>query len=215
MSRQSPERAGPVSEIITRRLSLYLRGLQKLEAAGVKTISSQTFGERFGFSSAQIRKDLTLFGEFGIRGVGYDVENLKEHVMALLGIDRENLVILFGAGNLGQALAGYEGFNSGGFRIAALFDIDPEKIGTRLRNGIPILDRAAVPDFVRTTPVDIAVLAVPPEAAQKTAELAVSTGIRAILNFVPVQLQVPESVFVRNVELKISLETLSFYLKNS
>ena len=215
MTRRSPAGAEPVSELIARRLSLYLRSLQKLEAAGVETISSQALAERFGFNSAQIRKDLTLFGEFGVRGVGYSVGSLRQHLAALLGIDRENLVILFGAGNLGQALGGYEGFNSGGFRIAALFDVDPKKIGTKLKNGIPILDTEAVPAFLETTRVDIAALAVPPEAAQRMADLAIANGVRAILNFAPLLLQVPEHVFVRDVELKISLETLSFYLKGS
>jgi redox-sensing transcriptional repressor len=207
--------AGEVSEVTARRLSLYLRGLQQLESDGVRTISSHDFARRFHLKSAQIRKDLAMFGGFGIRGVGYDVANLKSRLVALLGIDAEKTVILCGAGHLGQALAGYGGFNSAGFRVVALFDSDPAKIGMTLKAGLPVIDSARLPEFLGRQRVDIGVVAVPAEAAQKTTDVLVSGGVRAILNFAPVPLKAPGQVFVKNVDLKIQLETLSFYLRNS
>jgi redox-sensing transcriptional repressor len=207
--------AGEVSEVTARRLSLYLRGLQQLETDGVRTISSHDFARRFHLNSAQIRKDLAMFGDFGIRGVGYDVGNLKARLAALLGIDTEKIVILCGAGHLGQALAGYGGFNSAGFRVVALFDADPAKVGTTLKAGLPVFDSAALPEFLRAQRIDIGVVAVPADAAQKTTDVLVSGGVRAILNFAPVPLKAPPQVFVKNVDLKIQLETLSFYLRNS
>lgn len=204
-----------VSEVTARRLSVYLRGLQQLEADGVRTISSHDFARRFHLNSAQIRKDLATFGEFGIRGVGYDVATLRRHIVALLGIDSEKRVILCGAGHLGQALAGYGGFNSAGFRVVALFDVDPAKIGRTIHGNLPILDGAGLPAFLAGNKVDIAVVAVPPDAAQATTDALVAGGVRAILNFAPLRLKAPESVFVKNVDLKIHLETLSFYLRNA
>jgi redox-sensing transcriptional repressor len=216
MSRRAPAgSADAVSEVTARRLSVYLRGLQQLEGDGVRTISSHDFARRFHLNSAQIRKDLAMFGEFGIRGVGYDVANLRRHIEALLGIDAEKRVILCGAGHLGQALAGYGGFNSGGFRVVALFDVDPAKIGTAVHGTLPVLDAGALPEFLARESIDIAVVAVPPESAQKTTDALVAGGVHAVLNFAPVRLKAPESVFVKNVDLKIQLETLSFYLRNS
>jgi redox-sensing transcriptional repressor len=215
MSRRAPAGTEIVSEVTARRLSIYLRGLQALETDGVRTVSSHDFAKRFHLSSAQIRKDLAMFGEFGIRGVGYDVTTLKNHLVQLLGIDAEKNVILCGAGHLGQALAAYGGFNSGGFKIVALFDVDPAKIGTKLKTGVPILAAAAIAEFVRRHRVDIGVIAVPAEAAQATFEALLAAKVRAILNFAPVQLKAPQNVFLKNVDLKINLETLSFYLRNS
>lgn len=215
MSRRPPAGSDSVSEVTARRLSLYLRGLQTLEADGVRTVSSHDFAKRFHLNSAQIRKDLAMFGEFGIRGVGYDVATLKSHLIQLLGIDSEKTVILCGAGHLGLALAAYGGFNSGGFKIVALFDVDPQKIGTKLKTGIPVLAADAIPDFAARHRVDIGVIAVPAEAAPATIDALVAAKIRAILNFAPVQLKAPENVFLKNVDLKINLETLSFYLRNS
>jgi redox-sensing transcriptional repressor len=215
MSRRAPDGTEIVSEVTARRLSIYLRGLQALESDGVRTISSHDFASRFHLNSAQIRKDLAMFGEFGIRGVGYDVTTLKNHLIQLLGIDSDKNVVLCGAGHLGQALAAYGGFNSGGFKIVALFDIDPAKVGTRLKTGVPILGADAISDFASRQRVDIGVIAVPAEAAQATTEALVAAKVRAILNFAPVQLKAPENVFLKNVDLKINLETLSFYLRNS
>lgn len=215
MSRRPPAGNDAVSEVTARRLSLYLRGLQQLEADGVRTVSSHDFARRFHLNSAQIRKDLAMFGDFGIRGVGYDVAHLKERLAGLLGIDAEKSVVLCGAGHLGQALAAYGGFNSAGFRVVALFDVDRAKIGTRLKSGLEIRDAAELPAFVKGNRVDIGVVAVPADAAQTTADTLAAAGVRAILNFAPLRLKAPENVFVKNVDLKIQLETLSFYLRNS
>jgi len=215
MSRRPTAGADSVSEVAARRLSLYLRGLQALESEGTRTISSHDLAARFHLNSAQIRKDLALFGEFGIRGVGYDVEKLKSHLIQLLGIDSDKAVVLCGAGHLGLALAAYEGFNSGGFSIVALFDVDPAKIGTTLKSGIPILAADRIADFTSRRKVDIGVVAVPARAARSTIEALAAADVRAILNFAPVQVETPPNVFVKNVDLKISLETLSFYLRNS
>ena len=215
MSRRPTAGNDAVSEVTARRLSLYLRGLQQLEADGVRTISSHDFARRFHLNSAQIRKDLAMFGDFGIRGVGYDVASLKGHLASLLGIDAEKSVVLCGAGHLGQALAAYGGFNSAGFRVVALFDVDRAKIGVRLRGGLEIRDAAELSAFASGNRVDIGVIAVPAEAAQATADALAIAGVRAILNFAPVRLRAPENVFVKNVDLKIQLETLSFYLRNS
>jgi len=204
-----------VSEVTARRLSIYLRGLQQLEGDGVRTVSSHDFARRFHLNSAQIRKDLAMFGEFGIRGVGYEVASLRRHIEALLGIDAEKRVILCGAGHLGQALAGYGGFNSGGFRVVALFDVDRAKVGTTVHGNLPILHADTLPEFLARERIDIAVVAVPPGSAQGTTDALAEGGVQAILNFAPVRLKAPEHVFVKNVDLKIQLETLSFYLRNS
>jgi redox-sensing transcriptional repressor len=216
MSRRPGAPAGDVaSEVTARRLSIYLRGLQSLEADRVRTISSHDFARRFHLSSAQIRKDLATFGEFGIRGVGYDVSSLKSHLVQLLGIDADKNVVLCGAGHLGQALAAYGGFNSGGFRVVALFDVDPAKVGTRLKTGTPILAAEELSEYARRNRVEIGVIAVPADAAQHTADALIAAKVRAVLNFAPVQVKAPAPVFVKNVDLKIHLETLSFYLRNS
>ena len=216
MSRRAGAPSGDIaSEVTARRLSIYLRGLQALDADGVRTISSHDFAQRFHLSSAQIRKDLATFGEFGIRGVGYDVASLKNHLVQLLGIDTDKNVVLCGAGHLGQALAAYGGFNSGGFRVVALFDVDPAKVGTRLKSGTPILAADTLSAFAGNNRIAIGVIAVPADAAQSTADALAAADVRAVLNFAPVQVKAPDHVFVKNVDLKIHLETLSFYLRNS
>jgi redox-sensing transcriptional repressor len=204
-----------VSEVTARRLSVYLRGLEALESRGLRTVSSHDFARRLHLNSAQIRKDLAMFGEFGIRGVGYEVSSLKSHLIALLGLDETKNVVICGAGHLGQALAGYGGFNSSGFRITALFDVDPGKIGTRLKNGAAIFDAASLGGFAAQNRIDIGVIAVPAGAAGRTFEALRAAKIRAVLNFAPVRLRAPRGVFIKDVDLKISLETLSFYLKNT
>jgi len=206
--------AGEVSEVTARRLSLYLRGLQQLESDGVRTISSHDFARRFHLNSAQIRKDLAMFGGFGIRGVGYDVANLKGRLVALLGIDAEKSVILCGAGHLGQALAGYGGFNSAGFRVVALFDVDPAKVGTKLKAGLAVHDGARLREFLSAHTVDIGVIAVPADAAQSVADQLVEAGIKAIMNFAPVQITVPPDVVTRTVNMALEFEALSFALAN-
>lgn len=207
--RQSSEQ---VSELTTNRLSVYLRCLTELEAQGVRTVSSQSLAEQFHLNAAQIRKDLAYFGEFGVRGVGYYVRDLKRHLRQILGLDRRLRVAIIGAGNLGFALADYPGFRQEGFEITAMFDNQKEKIGYTTRSGVPIHDIAELRKFVRRDGVSIAVIAVPASSAQKVADMVTAAGIKAILNFSPGTLQVPEDVKLKSVDLTVSLESLSFYL---
>jgi redox-sensing transcriptional repressor len=205
----------PISELTTGRLSVYLRCLNHLEAQGQKTVSSHELAERFHLNSAQIRKDLACFGEFGTRGVGYDVARLKHSLIETLGIDRARNVVIVGAGNLGMALADYAGFNTNGFNILALLDNDPSKVGRTSRAGIPVMDAARLPDIVRKRDVDIGIIAVSAEQAQSVYDTLAEAGIRAVLNFAPVQLKLRPDVKVRSVDLRINLESLSFHLKSA
>ncbi|HZP47169.1 MAG TPA: redox-sensing transcriptional repressor Rex [Vicinamibacterales bacterium] len=204
--------ADQVSELTTNRLSVYLRCLSVLEQAGVRTISSQALAEQFHLNAAQIRKDLANFGEFGVRGVGYYVRDLKRHLRQILGLDRKLRVAIIGAGNLGLALADYPGFGQEGFEIAALFDSQKDKVGQQSRGGVPIYDIHDLKKIARRESMRIAVIAVPAVAAQQVLQLVVSAGIKAILNFSPGTLQVPGDVKLKSVDLTVSLESLSFFL---
>ncbi len=208
-ARQTAEQ---VSELTTNRLSVYLRCLNQLEESGVRAISSQALAEQFHLNAAQIRKDLAYFGEFGVRGVGYYVRDLRRHLRHILGLDRKLRVAIIGAGNLGLALADYPGFRQEGFEIAALFDNQREKVGQQSRSGVPIYDIADLRKFARREAVRIAVLAVPAQSAQRVVDLVVASGIKAILNFSPGALQIPDDMKLKSVDLTVSLESLSFYL---
>lgn len=194
-----------------RRLSVYTRCLLQLEEDGVKTISSQELAERFSLNSAQVRKDLAYFGEFGVRGIGYYVSGLKAELQRILGLDREWPVALVGFGNLGSALFHYRGFGRQGFRVAAIFDNDAGKIG-RAVDGVPILATRDMPRELKARGIQMAIVAVPAEAAQAVTDQLVGAGVRAILNFAPTRLKVGRDVRLKNVDLSIELETLSFYL---
>lgn len=202
----------PVSELTTNRLSVYLRCLNALDAEGVRTISSQALAEQFHLNAAQIRKDLANFGEFGVRGVGYYVKELRTHLRQILGVDRRIRVAIMGAGNLGLALADYGGFRDEGFEIAALFDTQREKIGQRSRGGVPILDVRTFRRIVKRERIAIAVIAVPAASAAAVLKEVVDAGIKAVLNFSPGTLKVPPDVKVKSVDLTVSLESLSFFL---
>ena len=212
----SPNKRKPsneqVSELTTNRLSVYLRCLTQLEASGVETVSSQSLAEQFHLNAAQIRKDLAYFGEFGVRGVGYYVKDLKRHLRQILGLDRRLRVAVMGAGNLGLALADYPGFRREGFEIVALFDVADAKIGDESRSGVPIFDIRELKRVVRKERIDIAVIAVPAESAQPVLEQVVAAGIKAVLNFSPGTLKAPQGVKLKSVDLTVSLESLSFYL---
>jgi redox-sensing transcriptional repressor len=201
-----------VSELTTNRLSVYLRCLRQLDSAGVRTISSQALAEQFHLNAAQIRKDLAYFGEFGVRGVGYYVRDLRRHLRQILGLDRKLRVAIIGAGNLGLALADYPGFRQEGFEITALFDNLSEKVGQQSRGGVPIHDIHDLKKFARRDAVSIAVIAVPAASAQRVVDLVIASGIKAVLNFSPGTLQVPADVKLKSVDLTVSLESLSFYL---
>jgi redox-sensing transcriptional repressor len=204
--------AEPVSELTTNRLSVYLRCLNALDAAGVRTISSQALAEQFHLNAAQIRKDLANFGEFGVRGIGYYVKELRRHLRQILGLDRGVRVAIMGAGNLGLALADYPGFRDDGFEIVALFDTLRDKIGRRSRGGVLIHD---IKDFRRVAKregIGIAVIAVPAAAAQLAVSTVLAAGVKAILNFSPGSFKVPRGVKLKSMDLTISLESLSFFL---
>jgi redox-sensing transcriptional repressor len=202
-----------VSELTTGRLSVYLRCLSYLQSINQETVSSAEMAERFHLNSAQIRKDLACFGDFGTRGVGYNVARLKEQLVRTLGIDRTRNVLIVGAGNLGMALADYRGFNENGFQIVALIDIDNDKIGRTSRSGIPVLPYDELAAAVRQRGVDIAIIAVTSESAQQVYDALVDAGVNAILNFAPLQIRTHERVKLKSVDLRINLESLSFYLK--
>ncbi len=211
--RNKPRSSGDqISELTAGRLSVYLRCLNTLDAAGVKSISSKALAEQFQLNAAQIRKDLAYFGEFGVRGVGYYVKELRRHLRMILGLDRTVRVAILGAGNLGFALADYPGFRQEGFAIVALFDTERAKIGRRSRGGVRIFDITEFRKLVQREHIDIAVVAVPADSAQTVVNTVVQAGIRAILNFSPGTLKVPPAVKLKNVDLTVSLESLSFFL---
>lgn len=199
-----------VPSLALHRLSTYLRCLRLLEAEGTLRISSQQLARRFHLSAPKIRKDLARFGDFGIRGVGYDVPELLARIETVLGLTRERLVILVGAGNLGRALIGFPGLRSATFRIAAVFDVDPEKVGQRVGD-LTVGDSAEMPSTVARLGAQLAILAVPPEAAQENYDLLVEAGIRGVLNFAPIRLVADPRARVRSVDLVVFLEELSFF----
>lgn len=202
-----------VAESTVRRLSLYLRFLEEFEEQGTDTISSEALASRGGTTSAQVRKDLSFFGSFGKRGLGYAVPELAGRLREILGLERRYRVAVVGAGKIGSALVQYRGFVQRGFDIVAIFDADPAKIG-RQWNGLSVQDVADLEVELGRRPVDMAVLVTPADAAQAVADRLVRLGVRAILNFAPLQLAVPNDVVVKNVNLALELETLSYALTN-
>jgi redox-sensing transcriptional repressor len=211
MARRQSYRLPKIPEMTIRRLSVYTRCLQQLEEDGVKTVSSQELAERFNLNSAQVRKDLAYFGEFGVRGIGYYVAGLKAELQKILGLDRDWAVALVGFGNLGSALFHYKGFARQGFRIVAIFDEDAGKTGRDV-NGVPVLPSRDLAREVKARGIQIAIVAVPPEAAQAVTDQLADAGIKAILNFAPSRLRSPRDTRLKHVDLTIELETLSFYL---
>jgi redox-sensing transcriptional repressor len=200
-----------IAESTVRRLSLYLRFLEEFEAHGKKTVSSAALASRGGTTSAQVRKDLSFFGSFGKRGLGYSVHELAIRLRDILGLDRRYRVVVVGAGKIGTALVQYRGFGDRGFDLVGLYDADPKKIGRPL-DGQAVRDVAQLDRDLRASPVDIAAVVTPAEAAQSVADRLVASGVTAILNFAPVQLQVPEHVTVKTVNLVLELEALSYML---
>jgi redox-sensing transcriptional repressor len=201
-----------VSHLTINRLSIYLRCLQQLQDESVTTVSSQELADRFNLNSAQIRKDLAYFGEFGTRGVGYNATVLAYHLVDILGLGTDRAVLVMGAGNVGTALAHYSGFNSGGFKIVALLDSDDRKVGKKVPGGLIVESARELPKIVASRQVQIGVIAVPTEVAQTVFDEMVDAGVQAVLNFAPTQLKDHPEVRVKNVDLKINLELLSFYL---
>lgn len=202
---------GEVSPLTLNRLSVYLRSLRQLLEEGIERISSEEFAQRFHLSAAQIRKDLAQFGAFGIRGVGYEVGPLTNHLSRVLGLDRTHPLIIVGMGNLGNAFARYLDFNHGPFEVVAAVDQDPAKIGRRVGN-VTVERASRLISIVQRTGAEIGVLAVPAEVAQDNYNALVSAGIRAVLNFAPCRLAIDPQVATRDVDLRIQLEALAFYL---
>jgi len=193
------------------RLSLYLHCLRSLERECVETISSAAMADRCGINAAQFRKDLSYLGEFGRRGVGYDVTHLKKSILDQMGLGRPHKVLLVGAGSLGAALCSYSGFAEQGFRIVAVFDNNALKIGQRI-DDIEVLPVSEVAGINRQIGARIAVIAVPAEAAAVVAGTLVAARIKCILNFAPVKIYCGEGITVRNVDLTQELEALAYYL---
>jgi redox-sensing transcriptional repressor len=201
-----------ISELTINRLSVYLRCLCTLADEGTATVSSQTLAERFNLNSAQIRKDLAYFGEFGVRGVGYYVDDLRRQITSILGLETEHRLAIIGAGNLGTALANYDGFSGENFRVVAMFDNHPDKVGTSSKRGVPVYPVNRLGEIVASERIDIAAIAVPAHAAQSALDAIVGAGVRAVLNFAPSRIAGPSWVKIRNVDLTISLESLSYAL---
>jgi len=202
-----------ISPLTLNRLSFYLRCLRQLQELGLARISSQEMARRYHLSATQIRKDLAQFGEFGIRGVGYQVAELADHLDALLGLDRDHPMVIVGVGNLGSALARYLGFNHGAFRVVAGVDNDPRKIGRTIA-GFTVRDAADLAAVVRETGAVIGVLTVPSDLAQHYYDALADAGVRGVLNFATVRVKPRPGVPLKNVDLRINLEELAFFLKD-
>lgn len=202
-----------IADSTVRRLAIYLRFLEEFQQQGRDTISSESLANRAGTTSAQVRKDLSFFGSFGKRGLGYDVHALAEKLHAILGLDHRYRVVILGAGRLAGALVQYAGFSARGFEIVAVVDRDPAKIGT-VWGTIAIEDVDQLETIVTREQVEIAVLVTPADPAQQLVDRLVATGVTAILNFAPVQLHVPAGVDVKNVNFAVELETLSYALSH-
>jgi redox-sensing transcriptional repressor len=202
-----------IADSTVRRLSAYLRFLEDFEGRGLTTISSDELARRGGTTSAQVRKDLSFFGSFGKRGLGYSVPELAVRLREILGLGRKWKVIIIGAGKIGAALVAYRGFRQRGFNIQAAYDANSDKVGKSLE-GIPVRDINQLEKDVTKDPPDIAVVTVPSENAQVVVDRVVRAGIKAILNFAPTQIQVPDDVTVKTVNMALELESLSFALTN-
>ena len=200
-----------IAESTVRRLSLYLRFLEDFEAQGHATISSGELAAQGGTTSAQVRKDLSLFGSFGKRGLGYSVSDLSRSLRGILGLGREWNVFIVGAGKIGAALAQFRGFRQRGFKVIAVYDVEPARIGRPLGD-LVVRDQTEMESDIARLRLDIALLAVPPEAAQPLVDRVVKAGVRAILSFAPAPIHVPPHVTLRSVNMAFELEILSYAL---
>lgn len=197
------------------RLSIYLRNLDELMTNDVEVISSERLAKQCGVNPAQIRKDLAYFGEFGVRGVGYRVKDLYSQIKEILGLDRKWNMALFGVGNLGSALIRHANFLKHGYRFVAAFDVNSDKIGKELPNGLIIEHVDRFEEVVKERNVEMGIIAVPPASAQSVANQLILAGINGILNFSPVQIQVPDCCRVENVDFSIKLDNLAYHISSS
>ncbi len=201
-----------VPDIVVGRLPVYLRALEILALEGKEFVTSSELAERLNLGSAQIRKDLSYFGGFGKQGKGYSVSKLVSELRRILNVEKEWEIALVGIGDLGRALVHYQGFKDKGFRIALLFDNNPQKIGTKI-DELEIMDSALIPNLIPERGIKIAIIAVPPQEAQKVADALVSAGVEAILSYAPVNLKVPPHVKVQYIDPIVNLRRLTYYLK--
>jgi len=200
-----------IPDIVVGRLPLYLRSLQRMSQEGRKVTSSQELGERLGISAAQIRKDLSQFGEFGKQGTGYQIGFLMEQLSQILHVDRVWDMAVIGAGDVGHAVTQYQGFSDRGFRVTMILDKDPIKIGIQI-NGFVVQDTANMEKVIQENGLKIAMIAVPAEAAQKVADQLVEAGVCAILNYAPISLNVPVDVRVQYIDPAIHLQRMTYYI---
>jgi redox-sensing transcriptional repressor len=201
-----------IPDIVIGRLPIYLRALTQLSQQGHEITSSHELGQRLGISSAQIRKDLSHFGEFGKQGTGYQISHLQAQLKQILQVDREWQVVVVGAGDLGRAIAHYGGFLERGFRVIAIFDNDTKKIGTGTGD-LKVVDTAKMKDFITQRSVKMAMIAVPAEYAQNVANELIGAGVRAILNYAPITLTVPDEVHVQHIDPVTHLQRMTYYLE--
>jgi redox-sensing transcriptional repressor len=211
---EQPPRQEPVPNPAVRRLSLYLRQLESFKRKDRRTISSKQLGESLGLTDAQVRKDFAYFGQFGHPGIGYRVDDLIAEVKKILGTDKTWNVLLVGAGNLGRALLAYKGFDQKGFRLVAVFDADPSKVGKK-QGSFTIQPLSEMASTVQKQSIKLAMIAVPADSAQDVADQLVEAGVRGLLNFAPVSITVPQEVALNAVDLAVQLEQLSFQVSLS
>lgn len=202
-----------ISSAVIRRLPKYYRHLGTVQDRGIVRISSQNLSEITGFTASQIRQDLNHFGGFGQQGYGYNVEKLRAQLAQIIGLDQRYKMIIIGAGHMGQAICNYQGFQDAGFSIAALFDCDAKKIGTKI-NHIPVYPVDELEEFIRENAIEIAALTTPKTVAQSLADAAARSGVCGIWNFAPVDLRLPEDIVLENVHLDESLHTLNYYISH-
>ena len=203
--------ARKIPDIIIGRLPVYLRALQRMADMGLKTTSSQELGEHVGISAAQIRKDISQFGEFGKQGTGYSIEYLIEQLREILKVDRIWDVVVIGAGDMGHAVVNYQGFTNRGFHIVAIFDNDKDKVGHEIGK-FKVEDAETMIERIKSMGVKVAMLAVPAATAQAAADQLVQAGVRAILNYAPISLNVPHNVKVQYIDPSIHLQRMTYYL---
>ncbi|MFZ5902548.1 MAG: redox-sensing transcriptional repressor Rex [Chloroflexota bacterium] len=203
--------ADKIPDIIIGRLPIYLRALQRMAENGLQTTSSQELGDRVGISAAQIRKDISQFGEFGKQGTGYSIPFLMDKLREILKVDRIWDVALVGAGDVGHALGRYQGFRNRGFRIAMVFDNDPAKIGNKVGEFV-VEDTAGMVERIREAGIKVAMLTVPAASAQDVADQLVKAGVKAILNYAPISLNVPPGVYVQHTDPATHLQRMTYYL---
>lgn len=201
----------PIPDIVVGRLPIYLRALHRMVQEGRQVTSSQELGERLGISAAQIRKDLSQFGEFGKQGTGYNIEYLSDKIQEILNVDRVWDVAIVGAGDVGHALANYHGFQHRGFQIAMIFDSDQNKIGKKIGE-FAVQDAAKMGEAIKSAGIKLAMVSVPAQHAQEVADRLVEAGIQAILNYAPVSLNVPPEIRVQYIDPAIHLQHMTFYL---